>query len=83
MTYLFVSLSLAMVFGIAVTGIYGTQALLEPWVDITFRWIIGVGMVLATLNNAWCFLCRLLPDRVSRACAQAVHAPAVAHHYSH
>lgn len=61
MPYIFVSLILAMIFGLTVHGIYGVEGLYNQWwVDRIFWAIIGCGLVLASLDILRCTACRWL-----------------------
>ena len=64
MSYLLSSLLVAILFQIVVYFAYGTEAFWrEPWVTHIFWGIIGGGVLLLSLSQLRCSLCRVLRDR--------------------
>lgn len=69
MGYILMSLIIAMVFGLAVDNVYGTQALMQyAWVDYTFWWIIGSGVIMAAVSPVRENLCRFFHCRLPAVC---------------
>ena len=68
MLYILASLAIATVFGVGVHTTYGIEALREPWVGITFWWIIGSGAGLAVTAELRCIVCRRFRRRLENLC---------------
>ncbi len=62
MLYLFFSLFIASLFGIAAFSIYGFQGLIEyTWIEEVFWWVIGTGVVAGFLDAfVRCPLCSFM-----------------------
>lgn len=64
MIYLLLSLSIAIGFKIVVYFAYGPETFWhEPWVNHVFWGIIGGGVLLLSLSELRCSLCRVLRER--------------------
>lgn len=64
MRYILLSLTAAMVFGLAAHAVFGTEALATlPWIDVVFASIIGAGLGMAIGEPIFCRICRRAKQR--------------------
>ncbi len=66
MMYVLTGIVAAMLFGVASVSVYGYEGLMENmWIEYVFWWLIGTGVLLASVDSTLglrCRVCRHMPS---------------------